>query len=425
MNHLIANWAFVDGRTWVRDVTLLIEGHLIADVLVGRPAPMDSRPLLAERVPVLLPGFINLHGHLEYTPLRGRLPRGPVPFVEWIDAIRKAKAALTKEDVAAGLAEGFAELVRGGTTTVADSVSLSATVEVLEGGFRPPLNVLALGEVLGLDAKVAQHTSAIARRLEAWAGRQAGVPFVRFGLNPHAPFSAGREARAVVREFLAAGPGALGWHLAETPEEMELLRTGSGPLHDYFAGAGLAMPFDTPPGTGPLQFLAAEGCLPERPRTLAFHGNFLDSAADRELLNRVVLVHCPLTHEFFARPPVNIRTFLEAGGAVALATDGLASADTLSMLDVLRSAARQHPQLAPTLLIGMTTAVPGRYLAEVLPGSPARGVIAPGAAADLTALRIPVASAAAPLADLLLHAESSVAATIVGGILVYSDATEP
>ena len=43
----------------------------------------------------LLPGLINAHCHLDYTCLRGAIPR-QASFTDWIRAINSAKASLTR-----------------------------------------------------------------------------------------------------------------------------------------------------------------------------------------------------------------------------------------------------------------------------------------------------------------------------------------
>src|SRR5437870_13168360 len=72
---------------------------------------------LGERV--LLPGLINAHCHLDYTCLRGKIPREK-SFTDWIRAINAEKSKLSPEDYIASINEGFAEAKRFGTTTIAN-----------------------------------------------------------------------------------------------------------------------------------------------------------------------------------------------------------------------------------------------------------------------------------------------------------------
>ncbi len=67
---------------------------------------------------VLMPGLINAHCHLDYTCLRGKIPREK-SFTDWIRAINSEKSNLSSQDYVASINEGFAEAKRFGTTTIA------------------------------------------------------------------------------------------------------------------------------------------------------------------------------------------------------------------------------------------------------------------------------------------------------------------
>src|SRR5438094_9679440 len=67
----------------------------------------------------LLPGLPNAHCHLDYTCLRGKIPRQK-SFTDWIRAINAEKEELSPKDYLASINEGFAEAKRFGTTTIAN-----------------------------------------------------------------------------------------------------------------------------------------------------------------------------------------------------------------------------------------------------------------------------------------------------------------
>ena len=72
----------------------------------------------------LLPGLINAHCHLDYTCLRGKIPR-PMSFADWIRVINAEKATLSPDDYVRSINDGFAEAKRFGTTTIGSSRSKS------------------------------------------------------------------------------------------------------------------------------------------------------------------------------------------------------------------------------------------------------------------------------------------------------------
>src|SRR5438876_5313650 len=83
----------------------------------------------------LLPGLINAHCHLDYTCLRGKIPR-PKSFTDWIRAINAEKANLSQVDYVASINEGFAEVKRFGATTIANLAAFPELISQIESPIR-------------------------------------------------------------------------------------------------------------------------------------------------------------------------------------------------------------------------------------------------------------------------------------------------
>src|SRR5438045_3954505 len=100
---------------------VVVAGDRIADV--GKFPEIAKRHSGEETLDLgeqaLLPGLINAHCHLDYTGLRGKIPR-PKSFTDWIRAINDEKAKLSPDDYIASINEGFAEAKGFGTTTIAN-----------------------------------------------------------------------------------------------------------------------------------------------------------------------------------------------------------------------------------------------------------------------------------------------------------------
>src|SRR6266566_7605781 len=97
---------------------------------------------------VLLPGLINTHCHLDYTCLRGKIPRQK-SFTDWIRAINAEKSKLSPEDYIASINEGFAEAKRFGTTTIAN---LTAFPELIRQVPDAPLRTWWFAELIDVRA---------------------------------------------------------------------------------------------------------------------------------------------------------------------------------------------------------------------------------------------------------------------------------
>src|SRR5216110_875995 len=92
---------------------VVVLGDRIVDV--GKFSEISKRYSTEEVVDLgeqaLLPGLINAHCHLDYTCLRGKIPRQK-SFTDWIRAINTEKSKLSPQDYIVSINAGFAEAQR-------------------------------------------------------------------------------------------------------------------------------------------------------------------------------------------------------------------------------------------------------------------------------------------------------------------------
>jgi cytosine/adenosine deaminase-related metal-dependent hydrolase len=188
-------------------------------------------------------------------------------------------------------------------------------------------------------------------------------------------------------------------HLAESREELELLRDGTGPFQELLDERSMWDADAIPRASRPLDYLRM---LAESPRALIVHGNYLDAgelsylAAQRE---RMSLVYCPRTHDYFFHSPYPLGQALALGVRVALGTDSRASNPDLCLFDEMRHVARTHPTVDPQQVLRMGT-LDG---AESLGYQGQMGSITPGKRNELIAI---------PLSDASLDDPSEILASI-------------
>src|SRR5204862_7736668 len=103
----------------IEDGAVQVTGNRIGEVGEFPKFASNNDEILDLGGCILLPGLINAHCHLDYTCLRGKIPRQK-SFSDWIRAINTEKAQLSAHDYIASINEGFAEAKRFGTTTIAN-----------------------------------------------------------------------------------------------------------------------------------------------------------------------------------------------------------------------------------------------------------------------------------------------------------------
>jgi len=242
---------------WVR-----VASGRIVEVGGGSPPP----PVVDLGDAIVLPGLVNAHTHLEFSDLAAPLPAGGgLPgWIERVIGLRRGRDAAGSDETtrAVAIAAGLAESARAGVTAIGE-ISTGALLPGDRGGPR----VRSFREALGLNPG-AMTAARVAMIRDLDAGRH---PPGHAGISPHAPYSVGQPlGRQLVDEAVRRGL-PLAMHLAESPEELELLATRGGPFRGLLERLGAWL------GAGP-RFLSLEdwiSLLARAPRAIVVHGTFL------------------------------------------------------------------------------------------------------------------------------------------------------
>ncbi|MBN1516735.1 amidohydrolase family protein [Candidatus Sumerlaeota bacterium] len=325
----------------------------------------------------ILPGFINAHCHLEYSAMHGLLQ--PAAFTDWLFQIVRLKSELSEETLRAALPGAIEQIIRSGTTTLVDNLSLDITQEAL---LQSGLDAYYLFELI--ESRPEDWPAQMAE--EALARRMRGYPLNKAGFAPHAPYSIHVDLFRSAAERALEYRWPLSIHVSETLEENEFFLKGGGPFYELkrrFA----SLPSDwSVPGCSPLQHLDAHGLLDFKP--LIVHAN-CPEPGDAVLLGRngLSVVFCPGTHRYFNRAPWPMTAYRQAGVNVCIGTDSLASNESLDLTRELQLTHELHPDLSSEELLAMITESPAAAL-----NFPDKGRIHSGCRADFSIWRWPYAN---------------------------------
>lgn len=349
------------------------------------PTPAEESSRECQEVAVL-PAFVNAHTHLEFSSLDQPLGEPGLPFTQWIARVIAWKRERDMDEASGAfrrqqaLRRGIDESRNGGAnclgeiaTTVSsqDELNPSSLMGVVFWEFMG----LSRDRLAGLREQAWRFLGAASARPEAW----------QRGLSPHAPYTVHPDLLVALSQISVEKRVPVAMHLAETQEELQLLRDGTGPFVELLTQLNAWFPSALPRGARPLHYLQM---LARAHRGLVIHGNYLDDeersyvAGQRD---RLAVVYCPRTHAYFGHDPYPLRDLLDRGARVALGTDSRASNPDLSMRNELRFAAAQHPRVAPNELLRMAT-IEGAWalgLADEL------GSLRPGKRALLQAIPLP------------------------------------
>lgn len=307
----------VPTNTVLEDCALIVDRGLIKALLPVAEADRlyQARELIELPNQVVMPGFINAHGHAAMSLLRGYAD--DLPLETWLnDHIWPAEARFVSDEfVRDGTKHAVAEMIRSGTTCFSDQYFFPeiATEVSVQAGIRCRIAF----PILEFPSAWGQGPDEYIHKGLALRDDYKNHPLVQIAFGPHAPYTledASLQSVAVLAEELDAH---IQIHLHETASEV----ADSLKLH----------------GVRPIERMENLGIL--GPRTEAVHmTQLIDS--DIELLDRynTAVIHCPQSNLKLASGLCPVSKLRETAVVVGVGTDSAASNNNLDMLKEVNQA---------------------------------------------------------------------------------------
>jgi aminodeoxyfutalosine deaminase len=375
-----AAWVLPIDRAPIKDGIVEVQDERITAVLA--PGTRHRHDRLTDLGNVaIMPGLINAHTHLELSWMRGRVPPAH-SFSDWVKtlfAVRgRPDGAMSSEQVSA-IHDGVAEARAAGTIAVGDiSNSLASVGPMQQAG----LDGVVFHELLGFKERDGALVTAT-RPLRA-AAIAAGA---RLSLAPHAPYSTSLELFHAIRNAVNdSSCPIMSVHLGESPEEVELLQSGTGPWRGILEMIGAWRDDWTIPACDPVSYLDRHAMIDGR--TLLAHGvQFDERALGRVAEIGATLVTCPRSNHWVGVGYPSIERFYRSGVKLAVGTDSLASVDDLNVFSELK----QMRWLAPSVPASKILASATQVGADALGLGHDLGSLTPGKRAAMIAVALPAA----------------------------------
>lgn len=318
---------------------------------------------------LLIPGFVNAHGHAAMSLLRGYAD--DMALQTWLgEHIWPAEQKWVDDSfVRDGTMLACAEMLGGGTTTFADMYFFpdACARAVRQAGMRARI----YAPVISLPTAWARDDDEYLERAAAFLDSVRDDTLVSAGFGPHAPYTLGNELMERVASMAAEmGDAPIQIHLHETATEVS----------DSMSQHGMR----------PLARIREHGLL--RPQTQCVHMTQVHDSDIEQLADcGARVVHCPQSNLKLASGFCPVHRLMQADITVALGTDGPASNNNLSMLGEMRSAA-----LLAKAVSGDPSALPAARALQMatLDGARALGLdehtgsLEVGKAADMVALSL-------------------------------------
>lgn len=335
MKLLLADHVLPISSAPIRGGGVAIDGNLI--VHVGTADELNAKFPDAKSTnfgqAAILPGFVNCHSHLEITSMRGALDEVEHDFRSWLLRLNSIRAEMSDADIERSAVLGAQEGSLAGVTCFGDIGRMGhAGLKALkETGLRGI--VYQETEFSPDNRTAAEDFQAIGAKFEKLKAEETEL--VRVGLSPHSPYTVSSQLFEMIAQYSIINRIPLTIHAAESDQELELLTRGTGFFTEVYEK------FDVEwhsPNSTPIEYLERLGVLSAQP-LLAHCVKVSDDDIRRIANYGAAIAHCPKSNAKFGHGYAPFEQFQDAGIAVGLGSDSVASNNVCDLLEESRFAA--------------------------------------------------------------------------------------
>ncbi|MDI6891810.1 MAG: amidohydrolase family protein [Actinomycetota bacterium] len=280
---------------------------------------------------VILPGFVDLHTHLEYSIFRGLCD--DLPFTPWKMQVTKKGRKLSPDDWLSSAKLGALEAIQSGITCIAD---VNKTAAGLHAALAAGLRGIVFCEITGMDDSRIQRVVAEARDMVLRWKEATKNSHIKIGVSPYASYASTPLLFKALSDWAREEKLPVCFHLAGSPDEYEFVKHGSSALATSYRDLmGWSDFLWQPTGVSPVKYLEQWD---------AFEGDVLAthciqvSEMDIDLLKKydVAIAHCPRCSAKLGMGIAPLKEFIGHNLRVGLGTDSPASNNTMDIFDEMR-----------------------------------------------------------------------------------------
>lgn len=353
MRKLTADYILLPSGKLATDHTLVVDGDgYVLEVLKERShdAEMFSG--------ILCPGFINAHCHLELSHMQGAISRHRSldGFIEELIGVRKSAGA-EPQAISAAAAATAAAAFEAGIQAIGDICNTSDTFELKS---HSPIRYHNFIELFNMVPSLAEFTFETGKKLYEHSVRSG----FSTSLVPHAPYSVPEELHRLIKAFSEQHESLWCIHSQETESENHMFESLTGRLTGFFQKHGFLSHWHRAYGKTSLEFIAP--FFPSGCRLLLVHNTFT-AETDISMLKSLAVFErtwfclCPKANLYIENRLPDVMMLWKSGCRLTVGTDSLASNDTISVLEELKTIHRHAPEIPVADLLTWATANGAEY----------------------------------------------------------------
>ncbi len=299
---------------------------------------IDSKEHLMQNYPdakvlndaqIIMPGFINIHTHLEFSANKSILEYGG--FIKWLTSVIANRDEIMELSTAFSMQNALNEMIQSGTTSIGAISSAGFDLEVCA---KSRARVIYFNEILGSNpASVDILYEDFKNRLNASLAYKNDL-FIP-AISVHSPYSTHPILAKKALQIAQENDFLVSTHFLESEAEREWICEAKGEFCDFFA------PFNphAKPFLKPHEYLE----LFAENQTIFTHCCY----ANKDELEYIktqnaTITHCPRSNRLLGSKKLDLSQIFKNDINLTLGTDGLSSNHSLNIWDELRTALFTH-----------------------------------------------------------------------------------
>lgn len=332
-----AGWVLIDPWHIVRDGFVKVESGKIVCVGQGRGGA-DSDQAIDHGAGVLMPALVNAHTHLELSGLKGQtnISNG---FIPWVKSVIEKREQLNEKIIIEAVSQGINKLATSGALIAGEVSSMGLS-----------RNLFLNSNLAGVWFQEYLGDTSQSQLIEC----KKTNPYKILSVAGHGPHTTSMELLIKLKAAADKCGVPFGMHLAESEDEVQFLATAKGPWAEFLAQRGIDCSRWQLSADNPVQYTDKAGLLDGN--TLAVHLVFA-AKKDIQLLaeKKVNICLCPKSNLTLHNRLPDVSFMIKKGIKPSIGTDSLASNDSLSIFDEMRSLAKSFPDIPFQEILAMAT----------------------------------------------------------------------
>jgi len=296
---------------------------------------------------ILVPGFVNVHCHLELSHMKSMIPMhtGLHGFVSQINTLRQTD----DETILKSAANADIKMWYNGIAAVGDISNNDKTFAIKQ---KSKISYHTFLEIFSTIPDLAQKKFDSARELY----NQLINMGLAASIVPHAPYSVSPEMFKLIYNQQSENEPIISMHNQETESENDYYKSKSGKLYETFKSFGINL--DAMPETGLNSLESVTPMLNKSAKCILVHNTFTrkeDIEKASEYFDQLYWTFCPNANLYIEDKLPDIQLFRQMNQKLTIGTDSLASNNQLSVLEEIKTINNHFPQIPLEELLKWST----------------------------------------------------------------------